>query len=328
MKPRIALTRETFPEVVAFLREHFEVDDNQADTPLDALALRQKLTGKVGALVTGFDRIDAALLDALPDLKAVCNIAVGYNNIDVPACTARGVLATNTPGVLDDTTADTGFALILAASRRVAEADAYVRAGHWKGWRNDLFLGNDVHHATLGIVGMGRIGQAVARRGRGFDMSIVYHNRKPVADDIAGPLGAKYLALDELMKSADIVCLTLPYSPESHHLIGARQIALMKPTGVLVNIARGGVVDEEALVAALRERRIAAAGIDVFEGEPAVKPAFFSLPNVVLLPHIGSATRATRVAMGMLAAHNLVAALAGQRPPSLLNPDALARRRG
>lgn len=327
MKPRIAVTRETFPEVIAFLAEHFEVDDNQADHPLDAAALRAKLEGKEGALVTGFDRIDGPLLDALPRLKAVCNIAVGYNNIDVPACTTRGVLATNTPGVLDDTTADIGFALILAASRRVVEADTFVRAGHWTAWKNDLFLGNDVHHATLGIVGLGRIGQAVARRGRGFDMKIVYHNRKPVADEIARPLGAQYLPLDELLRTADVVCLTLPYSAESHHLIGAREIALMKPTGVLVNIARGGIVDEPALIAALHERRIAAAGIDVFEGEPAVKPEFFDLPNVVLLPHIGSASRATRVAMGMLAARNLVAALGGDRPPSLLNPDALARRR-
>lgn len=327
MKPRIAVTRETFPEVIEFLRGHFEVEDNQADAPVDPAALRARLADKDGALVTGFDRIDAALLDTLPRIRAICNGAVGYNNIDVPACTARGIVVTNTPGVLDDTTADLGFALMLAAARRVAEADAYVRSGQWKGWRNDFFLGLDVHHATLGIVGMGRIGQAVARRARGFDMKVVYHNRNRVDAAIESALGATRLALDDLLQQADFVILTLPYSPASHHLIGARELALMKPTGVLVNIARGGVVDEDALIAALKERRIAAAGIDVFEGEPNVKPAFFPLPNVVLVPHVGSASRATRVAMGMLAARNLVAALAGERPPSLLNPDVLPRRR-
>jgi lactate dehydrogenase-like 2-hydroxyacid dehydrogenase len=327
MKPRIAVTRETFPEIIEFLRGHFEVEDNQGDAPVDPAALRARLADKDGALVTGFDRIDAALLDTLPRIRAICNGAVGYNNIDVPACTARGIIVTNTPGVLDDTTADLGFALMLAAARRVAEADAYVRSGQWKGWRNDFFLGLDVHHATLGIVGMGRIGQAVARRARGFDMKVVYHNRNRVDAAIESGLGATWLALDDLLRQADFVVLTLPYSPASHHLIGARELSLMKPTGVLVNIARGGVVDEEALIAALKERRIAAAGIDVFEGEPNVKPAFFPLPNVVLVPHVGSASRATRVAMGMLAARNLVAALAGERPPSLLNPDVLARRR-
>lgn len=327
MKPRIAVSRETFPEVIDFLREHFDVDDNQSDRLLDRAALLAKLTGKDGALITGFDRVDGALLDALPTLKAVCNIAVGYNNIDVPACTERGVIATNTPGVLNDTTADLGFALMLAAARRVAEGDAFVRAGRWQRWSNDFFLGVDVHHATLGMIGMGRIGQAVAKRGRGFDMQIVYHNRARVDAAIEDSLAARYLPLDELLRSADFVCLCLPYSKESHHLIGAREIALMKPTAVLVNIARGGIIDEDALIEALRAKRIAGAGLDVFEGEPAVKPGFFDLTNVVLVPHMGSASRATRIAMGMLAAKNLVAALAGATPPSLLNPEVLPKRR-
>jgi glyoxylate/hydroxypyruvate/2-ketogluconate reductase len=328
MKPKILTTAYTFPEVIEFTRAHFEVEDNQRRELLDAAALRARLQDKEGVLVAGGDRIDEALLQACPRLRAVCNCGVGYNNIDVDACTRRGILATNTPGVLDDTTADLGFTLILSAARRVAEADRYVRSGRWGRWMNDLLLGVDVHHATLGIVGMGRIGRAVARRARGFDMRILYCNRTRAAQEVEHALGATAVGLDELLSSADFVCLTLPYSPAVHHMIGARELALMKPSAVLVNIARGGIVDEDALVAALREHRIGAAGLDVYEGEPAVKPSLLELDNTVLLPHIGSATRATRVAMGLCAAGNLRAALYGETPPNLLNPDALARRAG
>jgi len=327
MKPRILVTRENFPEVLEHLRARFEVEDNQADVPLAPEVLRARLADKDGAFITGFDRIDGALLDTCPRLKAVCNLAVGYNNIDLAACTARGVIATNTPEVLNETTADLTFALLMAAARRVTESERWLRAGQWQGWKNDQFLGEDVHHATLGIVGMGRIGQAIARRGRGFDMTILYNNRSRVAPEVEAALGARRVDLHDLLRQADFVCLTLPYTRESHHLIGERELTLMKPTAILVNIARGGIVDDAALVAALKARRIAGAGLDVFEGEPAFHPGFLELDNVALTPHIGSASRATRLAMGMTAAANLIAALAGERPPHLLNADAWARRR-
>jgi len=328
MKPSILISSWMFSEVLEFAQEHFEVDDNQRREQFSAAALRARLQDKEGILIAGGDRVDEALLEACPRLRAVCNAGVGYNNIDIEGCTRRGILATNTPGVLDDTTADLGFALLLAAARRVAEGDRYVRAGRWGGpWRNDLLNGFDVHHATLGIIGMGRIGRTVARRGRGFDMKILYCNRTRAPLDVEQALGARLCTLDELLALSDFVCLTLPYSPAVRYLIGAREIALMKPTAVLVNISRGGIVDENALAVALREQRIAAAGLDVYEGEPAVNPALLELENAVLMPHLGSSTRVTRVAMGMTAARNLVAALGGQIPPNLINPDALAARR-
>ena len=329
MKPRILVTRATFDEVLAQLRERFEVEDNQNDdTPWRGEELRRRLADKDGVLSTGSDRIDAAVLDGAPRLKAVCNVAVGYNNIDLSACSERGILATNTPEVLDDTTADTTWALLMAAARRVTEAERWLRAGNWKeGWRYDRLLGQDVHHATLGIVGMGRIGQAIARRAKGFSMRILYHNRKRVSKAIERALGARYVSFERLLKESDFVSLNLPYTPESHHLIGAAQFALMKPTAVIVNAARGGVIDDAALVQALKERRIAAAGLDVFEGEPKLNPGFLELDNVAMIPHIGSATRATRMKMNLLAVKNLVSALSGKRPPCLLNPEAWPKRR-
>jgi len=328
VRHRILVTRATFDDVVDKLRERFEVEDNQKDdTPWGADELKRRLADKEGVLPTGSDRIDAAVLDAAPRLKAVCNIAVGHNNIDLAACSERGIVATNTPGVLDETTADTTWALLMAAARRITEAERWLRAGHWKGWKNDQFLGVDVHHATLGIVGMGRIGQAIARRAKGFSMRVIYHNRSRLPAKVERATGAKYVSLERLLRQSDFVSLNMPYSPSSHHLIGARQLAMMKPTAVLVNAARGGVVDDAALITALREKRIAAAGIDVFEGEPNFNPGFLGLDNVALVPHIGSATRATRAAMATLAARNLAAALSGRRPPNLLNPEAWAKRR-
>ena len=271
--------------------------------------------------------MDAATLAAAPRLKAVCNIAVGYNNIDLAACTERGILATNTPGVLDDTTADMTWALLMAAARRVTEAERWLRAGSWKGWKNDQFLGVDVHHATLGIIGMGRIGQAIARRAKGFSMRVLYHNRGRVPKAVEKQLGAKYVNMERLLKESDFISLNMPYSPQVHHLIGAAQLARMKPAAVIVNAARGGIIDDAALVQALKERRIAAAGLDVFEGEPNFNPGFLEVDNVALVPHIGSATRATRTAMALLASKNLSAALSGRRPPNLLNPEAWPKRR-
>jgi gluconate 2-dehydrogenase len=328
VKPKILVTRATFDDVIDKLRERFEVEDNQKDdTPWSAEEFRRRIADKDGVLPTGSDRVDAATLDAAPRLKAVCNIAVGYNNIDLAACNERGILATNTPGVLDDTTADMTWALLMAAARRVTEAERWLRAGNWKGWKNDQFLGVDVHHATLGIIGMGRIGQAIARRAKGFAMRVLYHNRRRVPRSVEKALAARYVSMERLLKESDFISLNMPYSAEAHHLIGAKEIAAMKPTAVIVNAARGGIIDDAALVTALKERRIAAAGLDVFEGEPKFNPGFLEVDNVALVPHIGSATRATRTAMAMLASRNLSAVLSGKRPPNLLNPEAWAKRR-
>jgi lactate dehydrogenase-like 2-hydroxyacid dehydrogenase len=328
VKQKILVTRATFDDVVDKLRERFDVEDNQKDdAPWSAEELRRRIADKDGLLPTGSDRVDAALLDAAPRLKAVCNIAVGYNNIDLAACSERGIVATNTPGVLDDTTADTTWALLMAAARRITEAERWLRAGHWKGWKNDQFLGVDVHHATLGIIGMGRIGQAIAQRAKGFSMRVLYYNRKRLPAKVERQSGAKYVGFEKLLRESDFVSLNMPYSPSSHHLIGAKELALMKRTAVIVNAARGGVVDDAALIAALKDKRIAAAGIDVFEGEPRFNPGFLELDNVALVPHIGSATRATRTAMAVLASKNLTASLSGKRPPNLLNPEAWAKRR-
>ena len=325
LKPSVLVARAVFPEVVQRLREHFEVDTNETDEPFSPAELIQRLQGKVGVLTTGSERIDAALLAACPRLRVVCNIAVGFNNFDVPAMTAAGVLATNTPDVLTETTADFGFALLLATARRLTESEHFLRAGRWNRWSLDMFAGAEVHGSTLGILGMGRIGQAIARRAaHGFGMTVLYHNRSRLSADIEADLGARYLSKTELLQQADHLMLVLPYSAESHHAIGAAELAQMKPGATLVNIARGGVVDDAALAAALRERRIAAAGLDVFEGEPRVHPDLLTVPNVVLTPHIASATLKTRRAMADLAADNLVAYLTTGRAPTPLNPEVIA----
>ena len=319
MKPKVLVTREVFEEVLAYLGETLEVESNQGDVPLAPEVLRARLLDKQGVMCALTDRIDAGLLAATPALKAVCNIAVGYNNIDVPACTGRGVMVTNTPGVLDETTADLVWTLLLATARRLTEAEAYLRNGEWSGWYLKQLLGMDVHHATLGIVGMGRIGQVIARRALGFRMGVLYHNRKRLEASIESALHARYASLDELLSQADFVVLQVPYAPDTHHLIGARELKKMKPTAILINAARGGIVDDAALIEALQRGTIHAAGLDVFENEPKLNPGFLALKNVVLAPHIGSSTRATRLAMAMTAARNLVAALSGQTPPNLIN---------
>ncbi|MGP1628795.1 MAG: 2-hydroxyacid dehydrogenase, partial [Giesbergeria sp.] len=271
------------------------------------------LADKEGALTTGSERIDAALLAACPKLRLVANMAVGFNNFDLAAMSAAGVQATNTPDVLTETTADFGFALLMATARRITEGEHYLRAGHWTQWRYDMLAGAEVHGSRLGIIGMGRIGQGIARRGaHGFGMEVVYHNRSRLSPDLEAACKARYVGKEELLRTADHVVLVLPYTPESHHTIGAAELALMKPTATLVNIARGGIVDDVALAAALRERRIAAAGLDVFEGEPQVHPDLLAATNVVLTPHIASATTATRRAMATLAADNLIAFFEGR----------------
>ena len=324
VKPRILVARAVFPEVIARLEQHFEVEHNQADEAWSRQQLAEKLGDKVGVFTTGSERVDEQLLAAAPALKICANMAVGYNNFDLPAMTARKVLATNTPDVLTETTADFGFALLMATARRVTESEHYLRAGKWQRWSYDMFSGSDVHGSTLGILGMGRIGQGIARRGaHGFGMDVIYHNRSRLAPELEAECKARYVSKDELLRTADHLVLVLPYSPSSHHAIGAAELALMKPTANLINIARGGIVDDAALAVALREKRIAAAGLDVFEGEPQVHPDLLTVPNVVLTPHIASATVPTRKAMANLAADNLIGFLVHGKPLTPLNPEAL-----
>lgn len=320
MKPKILVTREIFKEVLDYLSQFFEVTSNQSDSPLTAETLALKLADQQGALICLTDRIDASLLARCPNLKAVCNIAVGYNNIDLAACSQAKVMATNTPGVLDDTTGDFTWALILATARRLTEAEAYLRNGQWDGWKLKQFLGLDVHHATLGIFGLGRIGQVVARRAIGFDMTLIYHNTRPATPEIEQACRARFVTKEELLSQADIVTLHVPYSPATHHFIGKQELERMKPSAILINASRGGVVDDLALIEALRTGSIAGAGLDVFENEPQLNPGFLELKNVVLAPHIASSSQATRLKMARLAAQNLVAALTGKTPPNLLNP--------
>jgi len=317
---KLVITRRVFRELVERLRGAYEVVHNEEDRPWPVEELASRMQGASGAMATVMDKFDEALLAKCPDLKVISNIAVGYNNIDVAAATRRGIRVTNTPGVLDDTTADLTWSLLMASARRIAEADAYVRRGDWKiAFGVQYFLGQDIHHATLGIIGMGRIGQAVARRARGFDMRVVYHNRSRLDAATEAELGATWVERDALLAQSDFVVVMAPYSSATHHLIGAAEIANMKPTAILVNSARGGVVDDAALAAALKEKRIAGAGLDVFEGEPKLNPEYLELPNVVLTPHIGSASRATRIVMCNTAAANMTAVLEGREPPNPVN---------
>ncbi|WP_413706819.1 2-hydroxyacid dehydrogenase [Ralstonia sp. Ralssp110] len=330
MKPGILVTRAMFPEVLERLRETFDVIDNQADVVYPPEALAERLQGRVGLLSNAADTINADLISRVPTLRAVCNMAVGYNNFDLAAMTRAGILATNTPDILTETTADFGWALLMAAARRVSESERWLREGHWKRWTYDAFLGAEVYGSTLGILGMGRIGQALARRASGFSMRVIYHNRSRLSPELEQDTRATYVSKDDLLKQADHLVLVLPYSKESHHAIGAAELAQMKPTATLVNLARGGIVDDAALAQALADKRIFAAGLDVYEGEPKVHPALLEAEHVALTPHIASATVGTRLGMANLAADNLIAALgfgphAGQ-PPNLLNPDALAQR--
>ncbi len=324
-RPRILVARAVFPEVLDKLSQHFEVQSNQPDEIWSKPALIAALKDKVGAFTTGSERIDAEVLAACPHLKICANMAVGFNNFDVDAMTARGVLATNTPDVLTETTADFGFALLMATARRVTESEHYLRAGLWTKWSYDMFAGAEVHGSTLGILGMGRIGQGIARRGaHGFGMKVIYHNRSRLDAASEAACKATYVSKEQLLREADHLVLVLPYSASSHHAIGAPEIAQMKPSATLVNIARGGIVDDAALAQALKDRRIAAAGLDVFEGEPAVHPELLKVPNVVLTPHIASATVKTRLAMADLAADNLIGYLVKGKPLTPLNPQVLA----
>ena len=326
-KPRILVTRAIFPSVIERLSAHFSVESNPEDTLWDRPQLMARLADKVGAFTTGTERMDAELLAHCPQLRICANMTVGYNNFDLPAMTAAGVLGTNAPDVLTETTADFGFALLLATARRVTESEHFLRAGLWTRWSYDMFSGSEVHGSTLGIIGMGRIGQAIARRAAlGFGMQVIYHNRSRLDSATEQALSARYVDKATLLQSADHIMLVLPYSAEAHHTIGAAELACMKPTATLINLARGGIVDDAALAQALRNRTIAAAGLDVFEGEPRVHPDLLTVPNVVLTPHIASATAGTRQAMADVAVDNLVGFLVHGQARTPLNPQVLADR--
>jgi glyoxylate reductase len=297
----------------------------EGELPPPRETLLAEASEAAGLLTLLTDRVDPELLDRAPGLRGVSNMAVGFDNVDVPACTARGILVGNTPGVLTDTTADFAFALLMAAARRVVEADAFTRAGRWQTWDPGLLLGQDIHHATVGIVGMGQIGQAMARRAHGFAMRILYTDEIP-RPEIEAQMGARRVSLEELLRESDFVTLHVPLMPETRHLIGAAQLAMMKPTAILVNTARGPIVDQRALADALRAGHPAIAALDVTDPEPiAMDDPLLSVPNAIIAPHIASGSRATREKMAEIAVDNLLAALRGELPPNCVNPEALLK---
>jgi gluconate 2-dehydrogenase len=319
-RPKVLVTRAIFPEILEKLQHHFDVESNQDDVDWDLARLVLSLQRKQGAFLSGTEPVSQTLLSQCPSLKICANMTVGYNNFDLPAMTTHGVLGTNAPDVLTETTADFGFALLMATARRVSESEHYLRAGQWSRWRYDLFAGAEVHGSTLGLVGMGRIGRAIAKRAAlGFGMKVLYYNRTQLEPELEAESNATYVTLTDLLTESDHVMLVVPYSSATHHLIGRTQLELMKPTATLINIARGGVVDDASLAAALRVGRIAAAGLDVFEGEPHVHPNLLAFSNMVLTPHIASATRGTRLAMAQLAADNLIGYLVHGKALTPLN---------
>lgn len=321
-RPPVLVTRRLPAEALSRVAGRCDMTLNDTQDVMPRSALLAAVAGKAGVITLLPDRVDDEFLDAAgPQLTIVANFAVGFDNIDVDACTRHGVLATNTPDVLTETTADTAFALMMAAARRVAEGDRFVRAQEPWIWGPLMMLGRDVHHATLGIVGFGRIGQAVARRGRGFGMRIIYHDMYRPKPEVDAEFDAEYRDLDDLLAEADFVSLHTNLTPQTRHLINHERLALMKPTAVLVNTSRGPVIDEEALARALHAGQIFAAGLDVFEREPEVHPDLLTCDNAVLIPHLGSATVQTRLDMANLAVDNLFAALDGSRPPTPLNPQ-------
>lgn len=320
MKPRVFVTRPLPRAVLDLLAARCELQFHPEDTPLSTAQLAEACREAEGLLVCGV-RIEQEVLRQAGRLRVISNVGVGYDNVDVAACTRRRIAVTSTGGVLEDTTADLAFALLLAVARRVVEGDPYVRDGRWQQWEWGLLWGADVHHKTLGLYGFGHIGQAVARRGRGFSMRILYHARHRVADTLEQELGSQYVDRETLLRESDFLSLHVPLTEETRHLIRAPELNLMKPSAFLINTARGQVVDEEALVAALQTRRIAGAGLDVFEREPEVHPALLTMKNAVLMPHVGSGTSETRFRMAMLAAENLLDALAGRRPQHVVNPE-------
>ena len=321
-RPLVLVTKRVFAEAVEYLRRIAEVEYVDSDDVLQPDELIRRAQGKQGLVAQLTDKFDAGQLAKLDGVRVISNVAVGFDNVDLEAATRQGIMITNTPDVLTDTTADLAFALLLAAARRIVEGHRFIHSGQWRRWSVDLLAGYDVHHKTLGIFGMGRIGQAVARRGRGFSMRILYHDARRAPEMVEQELGLEFTDKDRVLAESDFISLHVPLTDATRHYIGAAELRRMKPTAILVNAARGPVVDEAALAEALAVRTIAAAGLDVFEREPIVHPRLLELENVgVLVPHIGSATVETRLKMSMLAAENCGAALEGRRPPNLLNPS-------
>jgi glyoxylate reductase len=322
-KPKAFATRALFPEARAILDAHFDADYWTQPGGIPRAELLKRAAGAEALICVITERVDEELLAAAPRLRIAATVSVGYDHIDVPACTRRNVVVTNTPGVLDDTTADLAWALLMAVSRRIVEGDNWVRSGTWKGWDLDQLVGGDVHGKTLGIIGFGRIGQRMARRALGFDMRVVYTSNHRASDDVERELRAESVAMEKLLAESDFVSLHVPLLPSTRHLINADSLAKMKPTAYLINTTRGPVVDEAALVEALTSGKIAGAGLDVYEYEPKVNPGLPPLKNVVLAPHIGSASVETRTKMSVMAAENTAALFSGRRPPNALNPDAI-----
>jgi glyoxylate reductase len=319
VKPRVLVTHRLLPEALAYLRRHTRVEGGRAARGLTAAKLKEKIRDKEGLLCFLVDRIDSGVMDSAPFLRVVANCAVGYDNIDLDHARKKGILVTNTPGVLTDTTADLTWALILAAARKIPQADRYTRRGRFRGWELDLFLGKELGGKRLGIIGMGRIGRAVARRARAFGMEVVYSDTSRMSPEEENKYGAAFLPLDDLLFSSDIVSIHASLNPQTFHLLSAEKLRLMKKEAILINAARGPIVDENALAGALARRELWAAGLDVYENEPDVNPALLRLDNIILLPHIGSATRETRSKMAGMAARNLVQGLSGERPENLVN---------
>jgi len=319
-KPRVLLMHPILDPGPAILAEAADVISYPSDQPLDEASIRKAAEGCVGIIALLKDPIREIVLST-PGLKIVSNVAVGFDNIDVPAATAHKVMVTNTPGVLDDSTSDFAFALLMATARRVVEADYFTRSGKYKGWEIDLMLGHDVHDATLGIIGIGRIGRGVAHRAKGFNMRVLYHDPNPLLPEVEQQLGATGVDLARLLAESDFVSVHVPLTKDTLHLISTEQFGQMKPNAILINTSRGPVVDEAALVDALKAHKIAGAGLDVYEREPAIHPGLIKLPNVVLAPHIASGTVRTRSEMSAMAARNMATAVRGGRPPNLLNPE-------
>jgi glyoxylate reductase len=316
---RVFITARVPEEVLARITAEHEVEIHDKDQPIDRVRMLEGVENKEGLLCTITDRIDKEVLERAPGLKVIANNGVGFDHIDIDTATARKIPVTNTPGVLTDDTADLTFALILATARRIVDGDRMIRDGEFKYWAPLHFLGWKASGKTIGIVGFGRIGQAVAKRARGFDMKVVYYSRSRLAVSLEKDPGVSYMPLDELLGKADFVSLHVPLSPSTRHLLGKRELGIMKPSACLINTARGAVVDEKALVEALRNGRIRGAGLDVYENEPELSPGLAGLKNVVLLPHMGSATIETRTKMASMAAENLLAGLRGERPPNMVN---------
>ena len=321
MKPKVLITRKIFAEALALLEEQVDYEIGVQEGDLSRRSLQEKIGDKQGILSLLVDTIDRDVIDAAPQLKVIANCAVGYDNIDVSYARQKGILVTNTPGVLTETTADLTWALILSTARRIPQADVFTRAKKYSGWKLDLYLGMEVTGKRLGIVGMGRIGKAVASRARAFRMDVVYHDPHRLSEEEEAKFGAARLPLEELLRTSDIVTIHASLTPETTHLMSAERLNWMKKESILINVARGPIVDESALAESLANRQIAGAGLDVFEREPIVEPALLAQENVVLVPHMASSSVATRTGMAVTATRNAAAVLTGKSPPHVVNPE-------